>query len=111
MNPMRALGLAAFCLMMALPAYGQDQTTQNCIESNRINSWRVASDRQVDVVIGANRRYRLSLSLAAETSALRSIAQIGFKPRSDGRLCAGTGFVIADGRLIRVDAIDLLPSP
>ncbi|WP_154667508.1 DUF6491 family protein [Niveispirillum irakense] len=113
MQPTKRGVLVGLCLMLVGPVHAQEKGTaaQNCIESNRINSWRVVSDRQIDVVMGANRHYRLSLSLAAETAALRSISQIGFKPRSDGRLCAGTGFVIADGRLIRVESIDLLPSP
>jgi hypothetical protein len=80
-----------------------------CLESRAINGWSVINDRQIQVTIGANRRYLLSLALASETAGFRSIAQIGFRPDNSGNLCARTGFVIADGRAIRIDSIQLLP--
>lgn len=104
------LSLLALLLAPAVMAGEKAGAAGTCIDNQRIHGWRVAGDRQVDVAIGAGRWYRLSLALAAETAGLGSLSSVGFRPDSGGRLCPRTGFIIADGRAIRIESIQLLPA-
>lgn len=109
--PVRVI-LSLLALLLVPTAIAGEKASQMgaCIDNQRIHSWRVAGDRQLDVAIGAGRWYRLDLALAAETAGLRSLSNVGFRADSSGQLCPRTGFVIADGRAIRIDSIQLLPA-
>lgn len=114
MSTHRAATLAAGLLISALvsphPALAQHGAGQSCIDERAVGRWTPAGERQIIVHLGVKRRYLLSLSLPPQAAALRDGIQLAFVPARPGQLCAGTGFVQLDGRLVRIDSITLLPS-
>jgi hypothetical protein len=103
-----AISLLTVFLAPASPA--QQGAGQSCIDERAISRWTAAGERQIIVHLGVKRRYLLNLSLPPHAAALRDGILLAFVPSRPGQLCAGTGFVQLDGRLVRIDAITLLPS-
>lgn len=105
---MLAVGLLA--VLVSHSASAQHAVGQGCIDERAVSRWTVAGDRQIIVHLGVKRRYLLNLSLPPQTAALHDGLQLTFVPARTGQLCAGTGFVQLDGRLVRIDSLTLLQS-
>lgn len=112
---MRHPTLLLMALLCAGPSLAADAADPKpvrdlCIDSQRISGWEADGDRAIIVTVGAGRRYRLELGLAASVVDVDSQARLAFIPRHDGRLCAGWGHVGVDGRRIPIRTITALPA-
>jgi len=107
---MLAIGLLVLPIYSAHPVSAQQGAGQSCIDERAISRWAVGGERQIIVHLGVKRRYLLNLSLPPHAAALRDAIPLAFVPSRPGQLCAGTGFVQLDGRLVRIESITLLPS-
>jgi hypothetical protein len=103
-----AIGLVAVSQAHASPV--QQAAGPSCIDERAVSRWTAVGERQIIVHLGVKRRYLLNLSLPPHAAALRDGIPLAFVPARPGQLCAGTGYVQLDGRLVRIDAITLLPS-
>lgn len=107
---MRFMMISLLTLVLAMPAMTAEATpgTDVCIDNRSINGWSVDGDRSIIVTLGASRRYRMELGLAASVVGLGLQDRIAFLPRADGSLCAGWSHVLADGRRIPIRTITRL---
>lgn len=106
----RSMMIPLLALLLAGPAMAADATPNHdvCIDNRSINGWSVDGDRSIIVTLGASRRYRMELGLAASVVGLGAQDRIAFLPRADGSLCAGWSHVLADGRRIPIRTITRL---
>jgi hypothetical protein len=97
--------------MTATAAGKADAADRTCIDVPRINGWTVVDDRTIEVRVGVNDRYRVSLAGTAVSANLGSAARIGIDPNSGGHLCGQGGAIIAESRRIPVTGVARVEEP
>jgi hypothetical protein len=108
---LRRFGLCAAAFIYALLAGAPSQASKPCLDIARINSWEASEHGDsVLVRLGASSLYRLIFAPGSAAVSFKGLATLEFD-RRDSRLCAGTDYLLADGRRLLIEKIEPIEKP